>query len=197
MPNVRQTSADIDRAIIDVAAGMFARHGYAQTSLAHVAAEVGYSKAGLIKRFGNKEGLFSAIVDAGVTIADAVVAASQEMPEGRERQRLMLVLSMEVALDHVGLMELVLNSFEAGSDLPAIEVFQLQAIRMIGAGGFSVDTPAEAMRTALALQMLVNAVRSQSLNAPFDLTMPRNELVAYAVDLALHTLTAPVAPQAL
>lgn len=196
MPNVRQTSEDIDRAIIDVAAGMFARYGYGQTSLAHVAAEVGYSKAGLIKRFGNKEALFSAIVDAGVRIADEVVDAAVELPEGQDRQRLMLTMSMQVALDHVGLMELTLNSFEPDSDLPAIEVFQIQAIRMIAAGGFAVETPADAMRTALALQMLVNAVRSQSLSTPFDLSMEREVLVAYAVDLALHTLNAPVSPPA-
>lgn len=196
MPNVRQTSEDIDRAIIDVAAGMFARYGYGQTSLAHVAAEVGYSKAGLIKRFGSKEALFSAIVDAGVRIADEVVDAAVELPEGQDRQRLMLTMSMQVALDHVGLMELTLNSFEPDSDLPAIEVFQIQAIRMIAAGGFAVETPADAMRTALALQMLVNAVRSQSLSTPFDLSMEREVLVAYAVDLALHTLNAPVSPPA-
>jgi len=197
VPNVRQTSEDIDRAIIDVAAGVFARHGYAQTSLAHIAGEVGYSKAGLIKRFGNKESLFSAVVDAGVRIADEVVVAAENLPEGRERQKLMLTLSMQIALDHVGLMELTLNSFEADSDLPRLEVFQIQAIRMIAAAGFAIDTPADAMRTALALQMLVNAVRSQSLSTPFDLTMSREALVAYAVDLALHTLNAPVTPPAI
>jgi AcrR family transcriptional regulator len=196
VPNVRPTSEDIDRAIIDVAAGVFARHGYAQTSLAHVAGEVGYSKAGLIKRFGNKEGLFSAIVDAGVLIADEIVAAAEQLPEGPERQRQLLMLAMSLSFEHVGIMELTLNSFEADSDLPAIEVFQLQAIRMIAVAGLPVETPADAMRTALALQMLVNAVRAQSLSTPFDLTMPREALVAYAVDLALHTLNAPITPPA-
>lgn len=197
MPNVRQTSEDIDRAIIDVAAGIFARHGYVQTSLSHVAAEVGYSKAGLIKRFGSKEGLFSATVDAGIALADEVVAAAERLPEGQERQREMLSMSMQIAIDHVGLMELCLNSFEADSDLPMLDVFQLQAIRMIAVAGLPLDTPSDAFRSSLALQMLVNAVRSQSLNAPFDLTMPRGALVAYTVDLALHTLHAPVTPPAI
>jgi hypothetical protein len=43
--DVRQTSEQIDRAILDTAAHMFASHGYAGTSVQQVADAVGYSTA--------------------------------------------------------------------------------------------------------------------------------------------------------
>src|SRR3712207_9533441 len=55
---MRQTAADIDHAILDVAAGIFATHGYAHTSVQQVADAVGYSKPGLLHRFGSTEALY-------------------------------------------------------------------------------------------------------------------------------------------
>ncbi len=44
---MRQSAAEIDHAILDVAAGIFAVHGFAHTSVQQIADAVGYSKPGL------------------------------------------------------------------------------------------------------------------------------------------------------
>ena len=59
---MRQSPAEIDHAILDVAAGLFATHGYAHTSVQQVADAVGYSKPGLLHRFGSKEALHRAVL---------------------------------------------------------------------------------------------------------------------------------------
>ncbi|HSV37770.1 MAG TPA: TetR/AcrR family transcriptional regulator [Nocardioidaceae bacterium] len=197
MPNVRQTSEDIDRAIIDIAAGLFARHGYAGTSLAHIASEVGYSKAGLIHRFGNKEGLYRAILDAATTTGDELIAYAERFPFGPERERAAAEQAVEHALDHVGVMLMIMNAFQPDSDLPNIEEMQVQCLRILATLDVALETPADAIRLVLSMQLLVNAITVQTLKAPFDLTMPREQFVPYVVDLALHTLHAPVAPPAL
>ena len=46
---MRQSAAEIDHAILDVAAGMFATHGFAHTSVQQIADAVGYSKPGLLR----------------------------------------------------------------------------------------------------------------------------------------------------
>ena len=74
---VRPTSEEIDRALIDVAALVFARHGFAQGPVQAIADGAGYSKAAVLKRFGSKG-----------RIQDSVVARAEDMPhEWRLRVR--------------------------------------------------------------------------------------------------------------
>ena len=49
------------RALLDAARGLFARHGYAQASLADIVAPPGVTKRALYHYFGRKEELFRAI----------------------------------------------------------------------------------------------------------------------------------------
>ncbi|MVA73831.1 TetR family transcriptional regulator [Agrobacterium vitis] len=65
------------QAIVDIAGSMFLRHGYAQVSMAAVAAEVGGSKGTLYGYFPSKADLFAAFVvqageDAFAPLMDAI-----------------------------------------------------------------------------------------------------------------------------
>lgn len=113
------------------------------------------------------------------------------IPSGPERERAAMTMAMNQALDHVGLMQMVVNAFVPDTDLPAIEEIQVQMLRMLAALESPVDTPHDAVRLVLSMQLIVNAVELQTLNTPFDVTLPREELIAYAVDLAHHTLHGP------
>ena len=48
------------RAILDAARGIFASHGYAQTTIRAVAAEAGIDASMVMRYFGSKAGLFAA-----------------------------------------------------------------------------------------------------------------------------------------
>ena len=91
----RMTAQEIDTEIVDAAAHLFARHGFRQTSVQAVADEVGYSKAGLLHRFGTKESLWEAVIADVLVQADAVVALATELPAGRERD----LAAIEALLD--------------------------------------------------------------------------------------------------
>ncbi len=58
----RQTKSEIDDEIIDCAAGLFARHGFARTSIQQIADALKYSKAGLLHHYPSKQALFDAVM---------------------------------------------------------------------------------------------------------------------------------------
>jgi AcrR family transcriptional regulator len=62
-PNQRVEAADARRRrILQFAAAQFRRHGYAQASLNSIVRQAGGSKASITKYFGNKAGLFAAVM---------------------------------------------------------------------------------------------------------------------------------------
>jgi AcrR family transcriptional regulator len=70
------------RRILDVAQRLFVEHGYQNTSLDAILARSGGSKATLLKYFGNKAGLLTAVLNrvAEHLVADAVAAARFGQP---------------------------------------------------------------------------------------------------------------------
>jgi AcrR family transcriptional regulator len=112
---VRPTRAEIDAGIVEAAAGLLAEHGVERTSLREIAEAVGYSKAGLLHRFGSKDALLEAVADSCLGEVRAVAEAVSHLPEGPERDaaaaaalsglavsapgRLALALAQEGALD--------------------------------------------------------------------------------------------------
>ena len=69
--------ADRRRAIIEVAERSFLEHGYGQTSMSTIAAELGGSKTTLWSYFRSKEELFEAVIDS--KIADFQVALDEAL----------------------------------------------------------------------------------------------------------------------
>lgn len=95
--------------ILDQAAALFARHGFAHTSLKTVADAVGLSKAGLLHHFPSKEALFDAarglVGELGLRILDQVAP----LPPGPARDKRALELLTDVALDRPGLISLAFS----------------------------------------------------------------------------------------
>ncbi|MGC5168830.1 TetR/AcrR family transcriptional regulator [Luteimicrobium sp. DT211] len=72
---------DKHRAILDAALDVFARRGYADTSLDEVAELAGVAKPTIYNHFGDKAGLFAAVVetssqDANTKVANVIAATS-------------------------------------------------------------------------------------------------------------------------
>lgn len=90
--------------MIEAAARVFARHGYAAGSLRTIAAEVGVTSAALVRYFGHKEGLLTAVVEYW---ADQYSAA-RNAGTGLEHFRRLPEL-MQYHTEHRGFMELFLT----------------------------------------------------------------------------------------
>lgn len=58
---IRDTPRQIDNHIVDIAAGLFAIHGFERTSVQQIADAVGYSKTGLLHRFPSKKAIRVAV----------------------------------------------------------------------------------------------------------------------------------------
>lgn len=110
----RQSAAEIDDAILDAAAGLFASHGVGGTSVAQIAGAVGYSKTGLLHRFPSKQALVDAVLADTVARLEAVAAAVAHLSPGAARDVAGIEAIAAVALDRPGQVALVLASFTSG-----------------------------------------------------------------------------------
>jgi AcrR family transcriptional regulator len=98
----------IDEGILDRAAGLFARRGYAKTSLQDVADAVGLSKAGLLHHFPSKDALHEAVLAHADALGQRVLAAVRGLPHGRARDRRAIDVLVDVAIGHPGFVALLL-----------------------------------------------------------------------------------------
>ncbi|TXR56054.1 TetR/AcrR family transcriptional regulator [Quadrisphaera setariae] len=112
---MRQTREQIDAGIVEAAAALLAENGVERTSLREIAEAVGYSKTGLLHRFGSKDSLLEAVADSCLDAVRAVAEDVAHLPEGPERDaaaaaglsglavsapgRLAIALAQEGALD--------------------------------------------------------------------------------------------------
>ncbi|MET9632491.1 helix-turn-helix domain-containing protein [Lentzea sp. NPDC006480] len=144
----RQPKAGVDEKILDAAAALFARHGFEQTSLKTLADAVGLSKAGLLHHFPSKDALFEAAWEQSCVLSRHVLELVTPMPPGPQRERRVLELLTDIALDRPGLVALLFRSMtapgedpqQAQDELMLNEMFVIEpekelarAIRIVGA----------------------------------------------------------------
>src|SRR3712207_1551339 len=98
----------VDEGILDRAAALFARRGFAKTSVQDVADAVGLSKAGLLHHFPSKDALHAAVLAQAGTLTRRVLDQVGDLPPGPARDRRALEVLVDVALAHPGLVALVL-----------------------------------------------------------------------------------------
>ncbi len=98
----RPTRSEIDAEIIDSAAGLFARHGFAHTSLQQIADAVNYSKAGLLHHYPSKQAIYDAALKTVGESIRTVFADVEKMPLGIERERAVIVASVDFTFDWPG-----------------------------------------------------------------------------------------------
>ncbi|MFF2267405.1 TetR/AcrR family transcriptional regulator [Cellulosimicrobium cellulans] len=96
--------------IIDVAAGVFARHGYERTSVQAIADAAGYSKAGLLHHFPTKQALYEAVLKDCEAATDRVCRHARGLPVGPDRDRRAIELLVDLSLSRPGLVSLLLSS---------------------------------------------------------------------------------------
>ena len=105
---VRPFRQQIDEGILDRAAGLFARRGYAKTSIQDVARAVGLSKAGLLHHFPSKDALHEAVLAQAGTLGRRVLDQVGDLPPGPARDRQAVEVLVDVALGHPGVVAMLL-----------------------------------------------------------------------------------------
>ncbi|NMI00982.1 TetR/AcrR family transcriptional regulator [Pseudonocardia acidicola] len=103
----------IDEGIVDRAAALFARRGFAQTSVQAIADAAGYSKAGLLHHYPSKNALRDAALAQSRTLAARVLAQVAELPPGPVRDLRAVQALVDLALARPGLVALLLSSVTA------------------------------------------------------------------------------------
>ncbi len=98
----------MDEGILDRAAALFARRGYAKTSVQDVADAVGLSKTGLLHHFPSKDALHEAVLAQAATLGRRVLDQLGDLPPGPARDLRALEVLVDVALAHPGLVALML-----------------------------------------------------------------------------------------
>lgn len=189
---MRQTSAQIDHAILDVAAGIFATHGFTHTSVQQIADAVGYSKPGLLHRFGSKEALHRAVLAEVAETVEEVVALATAHHNEAEQLTLVLDMVTRRALERPGMVQMMLKSFDPMSQEPGIEKIQASGYRLIDSLDAPMNGPLERLRVALGLELIVNAAMTQHSSVDADMHVPVEELVPTLVGLARHVVAGSV-----
>ncbi len=187
---MRQSAAEIDRAIIDVAAGIFATYGFAHTSVQQIADAVGYSKPGLLHRFGSKDAIYRAVLaEVSQTVQEIIGHALAHSSEPDQVHQVLEVITHK-ALDRPGMVQVMLKAFEPGTDEPGLESIQAAAYRLVDALDHPLSTSAERLRVVLSLKLIVTAAITQHSRVDADLHVEREQLVPMLVSLAGHVMGA-------
>ena len=111
-----------DEHIVDRAAALFARHGFAQTSVQSVADAVGLSKAGLLHHFPSKQALWDAVLVHAGALGQQACDAVADLPAGRARDLRAVEVLADIALSHPGLVALLLAPATRGEDETATDL---------------------------------------------------------------------------
>ena len=171
-----------DEGILDRAAALFARRGFAKTSVQDIADAVGLSKAGLLHHFPSKDALHEAVLAQAETLGRRVLDQLGDLPPGPARDRQALEVLVDVALAHPGLVALVLAPVTnlGAEPEPAVADLVLQA--------FGVDPgttePPRSVRVIGALAAL--AVLTLAAHAQDQTTAWRRHIVATCFDALGH-----------
>lgn len=184
---VRPTSEQIDREIVDAAARTFATLGYARTSVQQLADAVGYSKTGLLHRFRSKVALYDAAIAETSTAVQAIIVAARGHTAGPERTLAVLHGVTATALNHPGLVLMLVEALRPSSTEPARDQLHALVLGLVEMLGGDITTPEQRLRIRLALKLMVDAVIAQS---DADLQLAPSDLHSLIIELALPVLGA-------
>ena len=91
---------DTRERILDVAAHLFATHGFAGTSIRDIADALGVTKAALYYHFASKEELLQNIVAQGFAAVNAVLAEQRDLTTRDERDRFICDVIVAISSCH-------------------------------------------------------------------------------------------------
>jgi len=192
---VRQSAAEIDHAILDVAAGIFATHGYTHSSVQQIADAVGYSKPGLLHRVGSKEALHRAVLAEVAEIVQELAAHATAHADRPDQLARVLELLTRKALDRPGMVRMMIAALHPGCEDPGIQAVQGAGYRLVSALDHPLGDPVARLRLVLALELVVTAAVAQRSPLDAHVHVEREELVPLLVSLASQVVGAgdPVA----
>jgi len=185
---MRQSSAEIDHAILDVAAGIFATYGFQHASVQQIADAVGYSKPGLLHRFGSKEALHRAVLREVSETVQEIAGHALSLHEHPDQVPQVLELITRKALARPGMVQMMLEAFDPASEEPGVEATQAAGYRLVDALDRPLSTPMHRLRIVLALKLIVTAAMTQHSPVDADLHVDEEELVPLLVTLAQQVL---------
>ncbi|MEV8377241.1 TetR/AcrR family transcriptional regulator [Kribbella sp. NPDC056861] len=181
----RPTSAEIDDAMLDAAAALFARRGVKDTAVQAVADEVGYSKAAVLQRFGSKAHLLERVIARCVSLAESVLASVADLPAGPARDARAIAVLTDVALANPGFVAMLIGAAtnQRGTELAdGMEAAGLTTLRAFGIDGWdaSADGAVRAVRVAgcLGAVTVLSVVHEPYLSS--DDARPQIIAAAYA-----------------
>lgn len=187
---MRQSPAQIDHAILDVAAGIFATHGFAHSSVQQIADAVGYSKPGLLHRFGSKEALHRAVLVEVSDTVEEIIGHAVAHAHRPDQMPQVLELITRKALDRPGMVQMMVAAFQPDCEEPGIEAIQAAGYRLVDALDHPMSRPDERLRVVLALDLVSTAALTQRSRLDADLHVDRQELVPMLVALATQVIGA-------
>ncbi len=180
---MRKSSTEIDHAILDVAASIFAVHGFAHTSVQQIADAVGYSKPGLLHRFGSKDALHRAVLEEVAQTLHEVTGKALARHGDPDQVRLVLELVTRKALARPGMVQMMLRAFGTDRREEELSEARAAAYRLVDALDRRRETPLDRLRVRLAFQLIGTAAAIQHSLVSSELHVPPEQLVPVLVSL--------------
>ena len=140
--SVRASKEEIERRILDVTAGLIARHGVRATTTQLVADAVGFSKASIFHRFENKDRLIQLAVRACIELGALAHDQVRDLAPGPAKDESALAAILDLGLQRPGFLALMLSSVtvrEPGEFGPGAEALADSLLAM-----FDLERPARA-----------------------------------------------------
>ena len=175
----------IDEGIVDRAAALFARRGFAKTSVQEIADAVGLSKAGLLHHFPSKESLWEAVVAQADVLGQQVLTLVDELAPGPERDRRTLDVLVDVALAHPGLVALLLAPLTTGD--PGAPELEAAGAAALAAFGVDPTAPVSERSVRVTGALTAVAVLTLAAHAADQTTAWRPHIVATCFDALGHS----------
>jgi AcrR family transcriptional regulator len=176
----------IDEGILDQAAALFARRGFAKTSVQDIADTVGLSKAGLLHHWSSKDALYAAVLSHAESVAGTLLTTVGDEPLGPARDRLVLEAIVDIALAHPGLVSLMLSPALAADGEAGTAATEATGAQVFQAFGVDPEAPAtnRSIRVVGALGAL--AVLALAAHQQDQTTAWRRDIVATCFDALGH-----------
>ncbi len=133
----RSTKSQTEAAIVDRAAALFAKHGFARTSLKLIASELGYTNAGLLHHYPSKQKIYDAVMDAYVEQVRQSLDRADPSLQGRELDLAFVEETIDFAMKWPGLSDFGIRLLIEENDAdPRFEELGLPQVRQAGADRF-------------------------------------------------------------